>query len=281
MSFILSSVNKLLLNLLIAFNNDILNTSGKWPEFVLKNMDKQRLVLMFTIFVILWGLYFFNPYSIFEEENKLFFTVSTFLFSIYTGFFIARQGKRYSEIRRQISKFDGEMTTVYRVAENFGKKIQEGLKKIIRKHYDKILKLRQWDYYFLNKTTTIKEIQTVYSENVKENKVAVVKAQSLRITFNSLRALQTIRKQLVMLHNERISLFQWMLTILLALMLLTSLSVIPSYMSVLNSFIKAIASTFVVFMCVLLLELDRLKLFESNLGENSAQDVIDIINDKK
>jgi hypothetical protein len=237
---------------------------------------------MFSIFVLLWVLYFFNPYSILEEETKLFFTVATFLFSIYTGFFISRQGVRYSQIRKQISVFDGEMTTLYRVSESFGKNIKDKIAKVLKKHYNHILKNKIWDYHLVNKTDTYKTVHKIYRDELKDERIhSSIQAQSLRITFNSLRNLQSARKQLIMLHNERISLFQWLLTTLLALMLLTALTVIPSHLSILNSFIKAIASTFVVFMCVLLYELDRLKLFESTLGENSAQDVVDIIKGKK
>ena len=61
----------------------------------------------FALFVALSFVYYHIPFET-PETNAIFLTISTFLFSIFAGFFISRQGGRYSQIRTQIAEMDGE-----------------------------------------------------------------------------------------------------------------------------------------------------------------------------
>jgi len=98
-------------------------------------MLKVYVSLMFIgLSVIYYGINF--NYNI---DYAVFLTIATFLFSIFTGFFISRQGKRYSNIRDQQAIFNGEMNSIYRHFNYLGDKIQNEVKKIIRAHYKIIL----------------------------------------------------------------------------------------------------------------------------------------------
>src|SRR5690606_3246857 len=89
------------------------------------------------------------------DTDKVFITITTFFFSIFTGFFITRQGTRYTKIREIISSYDGKMSGIFRVTENISPKLQEEVGTIITEHYTKLLETRSWDYHFTHPSKTI------------------------------------------------------------------------------------------------------------------------------
>ena len=82
---------------------------------------------------------------------------------------------------------------------------------------------------------------------------------------------------MVALHKERIPQFQWVLVYFLAAILLLTVSTISSESYLLGAVLKGAFSSTVIFVLVLLHEFDRLKFFETTIGEYSAKDVLDII----
>ena len=103
------------------------------------------------LFIVLFIIYYLTPFKL-NVDLGVFLTVATFLFAIFAGFFISRQGNRYSNIRDQISQFDGELSAMYRQLGHIDKKAQKQLAKIIKGHYLKILKNKAWDYNFIHKS---------------------------------------------------------------------------------------------------------------------------------
>lgn len=118
--------------------------------------------LIFFIFISLSILYYYLPFGHIEYYEVL-LTISTFLFSIFTGFFIARQGSRYSAIRDRITEFDGNMSSIYRQFSHLGRELQAEAKKIIEHHYKRIIKHQAWDYNITHKSTAI----TIYTRTVR------------------------------------------------------------------------------------------------------------------
>ena len=82
---------------------------------------------------------------------------------------------------------------------------------------------------------------------------------------------------MVALRDERIPKFQWALIYLLTLILILTVSIIPSQALLLGSVIKSAFIMSVLVVTILLRQLDKLQLFSGKIGENSAKDVIDII----
>lgn len=110
--------------------------------------------LAIILFIVLSTVYYFISFGA-NNSSQIFLTISTFLFAIFAGFFISRQGSRYSAIRDQIAKFDGEMSSIFRQFGHLSIKAQDKAKEIIKKHYQKILTNKAWDYHFLHKSNTI------------------------------------------------------------------------------------------------------------------------------
>lgn len=242
---------------------------------------KARLkILVPIIFVGLSLFYYFLPLKVIDFSN-IFLTIATFLFAILTGFFISRQGKRYSSIRNQITSFDGEMSSIFRSFGHLGKAIQEKVKIIIKNHYNIILKNQAWDYHFTHKSNTITSIHNLCEITLKNKQFTTLKNFSVQRILVSLQNLQKIRKNMVALHNERIPLFQFILVYFLAFILLVTVSIIPSEANILGSILKGAFSSSIIFVVVLLHEFDRLRFFGGTIGENSARDILNIFSGKR
>ncbi|PCI19588.1 hypothetical protein COB64_03540 [Candidatus Wolfebacteria bacterium] len=239
--------------------------------------------IAFIIFIVLSLVFFLiEPLSSIDLNlSSTFLTIATFLFAIFAGFFISRQGTRYSTIRDQITTFDGSMSAIFRFFGHLGTEPQEEARGIIKYHYETILKEKAWDYHFVHKSTTISSMHDLLERVVGDHTLPSLRNFALqRILFN-LRILQVTRKSMIALHTERIPRFQWMLIIFLAAILLVAVSLIPSFHNVLGAILKGAFGSAVIFVLILLSEFDKLKFFEGTIGERSAQDILDIFSGKK
>ena len=95
------------------------------------------LPIFFLAFIALFCFFYFIEIELSADVDRIFLTIATFLFSMIVGFFIARQGVRYSGIREQISLFDGHLSAIYRESGHLGKKAQEHIGEIILDYYKK------------------------------------------------------------------------------------------------------------------------------------------------
>jgi len=110
-----------------------------------------------------------------------------------------------------------------------------------------------------------------------ESDIGKVKNQAVNRIVAGLLDAQKIRKRLVALYEERIPIAQWMLIALLTLILLVTVSLLPSQHAIIASSLKAAFATAVVFVVIILAKFNSLSFFEKAVGEHSAQDVLDTI----
>ncbi len=241
---------------------------------------KKIQFLLLILFIFLSYIYFKYSFGA-ASTDKIFITITTFFFSIFTGFFITRQGNRYTKIREIISSFDGKMSATYRVSGNLSAVVQKKIGQIIKSHYEKILETERWDYHFTNKSATISSVHKVLEEEIGSNKQESLRNQSLGRILTNMGDCQVLRKNMVMIYQERIPSFQWFLICFFMLILLAAVSVIPSAGFILGSVLKSAFVVSIISVIVILHNLDNLHLFERFIGENSARDVVAIINDEK
>jgi hypothetical protein len=236
--------------------------------------------LNFVLFLVFSAVFFFTPIET-ANSNQVFLTVSTFLFSIFAGFFISRQGNRYSIIRGQIASLDGEFSNIYRNFQHFGKTIQEKAKTIIKHDYDVIVKKHDWKYTFAQKTKVVTSLHQLIEDSTNGKEINEVQKQAIERIMTSLGKLQIVRKMMIILTRESIPKFQWLLLVLLAAILLITIIFIPSHYNVIAAVLKGAFAGAIIFVFVLLKQLNKLELFEKTVGEESAQDVLDIFSGKR
>lgn len=212
--------------------------------------------------------------------DKIFLTLSTFLFALLSGFFIARQSARYNELRKLSADFDGDMSSMYRVFGHFGEDAQREGGEIIKKHYEKVLQ-HGWDYPLNNKTTTITDLNKLTHKASEQYGTDGIKGAAVSRILFVLSGTQRVRKGMAALYKERIPRFQWTLVYLLAAILILVVSTIDSAGLLLGSAVKAAFVVAVFSIVILLKRLDALMLFSGTVGEHSARDVIEIIEGNK
>lgn len=237
------------------------------------------LITIFFVFLGFVGLYYFSPLA--GISDKTFITTSTFVFAIFSGFFISRQGSRYNEIRKSVSSIDGNFSSIYRLSGHLGFDVQEKIGQAIKAYYQNIITSKIWNYNFINKTSTLTDVHNILG-SLDPKKISPLSATALSVNMRCLSDIQIERKRLIAMCEERIPVFQWITTYFLSLALIFTLLVaVPSRGLLAESFLKAVFSISIVIVMILLKKLDSLKLFGGIIGEHSARDVVDIIEDRK
>lgn len=238
------------------------------------------IILLTLIFILVTYFSYFN--NIGQEFDRVFVTLATFLFSIFTGFFISNQNGRYGKIRDILSQFDGKLSSIYRAGMHLGEDFHKKIGEIIKNHYEVIIQKNSWDYNFVNKSSTITSLHLVL-QNFCDNKekISEIEKQALGRITSALSDLQPLRKQIVALREERIPFFQWVLVVLFGLSLLITVFSLPSFGFLIGSILKGAFTVSIISVLIILKSFDNLSFFEGRIGEHSARDVLDIISGGK
>ena len=237
------------------------------------------LALIFIVLPALSVAYYVIQFG--ELVDRLFLSVSTFLFSIFAGFFITRQGTRFNKVRETVNKFDGLMSSIYRTSGHISAELQKEIGKVILAHYKKIASTKQWSYHFEHKSSTLVSIHTLLDEHVVEDDVTKLSNQAIGSIVKGLGAIQNIRKQMLALNKERVPREQWALMLIFLFMLVGAVSTLPSVGMLFPAILKAAFVVSVISVMYILYRLDNLMFTEELMGEESAQDVMAIIKGKK
>lgn len=234
------------------------------------------IFISLPILTVLYYLLSFGP-----EVDKVFLSISTFLFSIFTGFFISRQASRFNKVRETVTKFDGLMSGVYRSSGHISKKLQTAIGKVIIKHYDRVFETGKWNIHFLEKSSTLVDIHKLLDKHVVEDEITKLPNQALGAVVKSLAAAQDVRKQMVALHEERIPTEQWILIGFFAVILVGTVSTMSSVGFLFPSVLKAAFVISIFSVLLILYRLNNLVYTEKIMGQHSAEDVVGIINGER
>jgi hypothetical protein len=155
--------------------------------------------------------------------------------------------------------------------------LQKAFGERITQHYAVMVEHGAWDYHLTHKSTTLTDLHALLATNTDDSTVTKLGNQALGSIIKDLADCQTLRKQLVALREERVPVEQWCLIIFFALMLMCTVSVLPSSGALFPSLLKAAFIVSVGTVILILYRLDTLRFSERMMGERSAQDVLDII----
>jgi hypothetical protein len=238
------------------------------------------------VFILLFLFFFFIYYFIplFQKETStILLTIATFIFSIFAGFFISRQNTRHTEIRDELSRFDGGVTALYRNFTLLGSEAEEKVRKIILDYYNSFLNNSELDTLMFNKK--IHFLHPLYQllQHIAEKQTfSGLQTEAMKLILSALYTLQVLRKRIIILYEERIPLSQWVLLYVLALILLGTLSVvIESHLLFFAAALKAAFASSIIFIIIMLHRLTILSFYEKVVGSRSAQDVIDVIEGRR
>lgn len=215
------------------------------------------------------------------EVDRTFLSVSTFLFSIFAGFFISRQASRFNRVRESVTAFDGKLSSVYRASGHVSEALQKAVGKVITKRYQKLLSGSDWHTPFTEKSTTLRDIHALLEKHVVEDEVTKLSNQALGGMVKGLANCQDLRKQMIALYEERIPKEQWVMILFIVSMLVTTVSALPSTGELFVSILKAAFVVSVFSVMFILYKLNNLSYTERLMGEHSAEDVLNLIKGSK
>ncbi len=246
-----------------------------------QNINDMLIFVVIIIFILAFLGYLIMPEVRAVPLNDVYIEMAIFLFTVISGFTVSRQNNRYRQIMKEITSFDGSVSAMYREFAHFGIEYQDKFQQIALDHYEPVIREHEWDYNIVNKSNTLTNTYALVKDALEDERIAHIEHSSVAEIKKQLSDMQKNRKDMIALHAERIPQFQWFVISFLALMLILTVSSISSYGDVIESLLKASFATAILATIVMLKRLDTLDLFESFLGEHSAQDVIDIFDGKK
>ncbi len=248
---------------------------------MLKNIDyKFWLILGFIVF---YGSYVFFVDITIEAYAELIAAI-VFFFALFSGFFIARQNDRFNTIDETISKENALFSYLYRIS-GLLPNIQEEVREIVMRHYQKIKSSKNWAYHTENASTTITDIVNAFAkmdddENIEKAEKPAANTAA-EIIWDTVLDLQLSRKRIVVLKSQKLLLFQWGLVYLLGILLIFSFNFIPNIEGkVYVDLLKILFGTTVFMVIILLKQLNDLTLFGKNYSEAGADDVLWIVEEK-
>lgn len=237
--------------------------------------NKYFFIISLLIFLAGYSIYVFLLNFNVDNYSDI-IVATTFFFTLFSGFFITRQNDRYSKIADEISNTDGLFSLLYRVA-GAVPSVQEKVREALRDHYQKILDSDNWAYHILNPSTTITQIFNAYNSATGED--AEKLGQFGDAFGGAFASVQVSRKRMVMLYDEKLLPLQWALVFILGALMVVSFNFIPNHTFIIN-ILKIIFGVAVLFVILLLKQLDELSIFGKDFNKRTANDIIRIIDEK-
>ena len=203
----------------------------------------------------------------------------TFFFTLFSGFFITRQNDRFTSIAEEISNTDGDFSLLYRIA-GVVPWAQDKIRDALRDHYKKILESNNWAYHLLNPSTTITKVFNAYREvNDKNDDDADKLSHFSDASGGAFDDVQQSRKKMIMLYQQKLLPLQWAIIYILGLLMVVSFNFIPNH-TIIVDIMKIFFGVAVLFVILLLKQLDDLSIFGKDFNKQTANDMLRIIDEK-
>ncbi len=153
-----------------------------------------------------------------SEEITLILTVSTFLFAILAGFFIAKSMSRFNEIRNSEGRTDSLMLTLYKTSQIQGKEFSNKIKEYLDNY-----NIINYDIELKDASSTYKKTNPyfikIWDELISlKNKNPVICEKIIDI----LKEIEENRNLTSTLSKERINKGQWIVLIILSTIVISA-----------------------------------------------------------
>ncbi|MDQ5962826.1 MAG: hypothetical protein QG653_633 [Patescibacteria group bacterium] len=229
------------------------------------------IVLVLVLSSVTYSSFFFSPMF---EVDRTYLSSATFLFSVFNGFFIARQANRYNDVRNLVSKIDANLSIIYRESTHIGGAFTKKIGSIILGYYE--MRKKGWNDYIMHKSTTIADFHKAIDAQYKKANDGI-KGEAMRKMMLVIDDMQIQRKALITLNEEKVTRYQYTIVFLLAVVLVAMFLSLDTSGHLVESFMKGVLISVVGVVVWMLHKFDELHVFEGVVGEHSARDVIDII----
>lgn len=237
-------------------------------------MGKLYIFLIIS-FIVLYSLFVFSVDLSTNLASEI-IVASVFFFALFSSFFITRQNERYTRIVEILADRDGSFSYLYRIS-SLVPRIQKDVREIIREHYNKILSSNNWAYHEFNPSQTLTKLTKAFGD-ISNEEIEGKTSSAYETIWQTIFQLQQTRKRVIVILNERLLVFQWLIIYILALILIISFNFLYSESLIIN-LLKIIFSTTVFLVIILLKQLNDLSIFGKNFSHHIAKDVINILDE--
>jgi hypothetical protein len=200
--------------------------------------------LTFLLFVL-------EPYSIPSVDTIL--AVSTFLFGIFIAFSISDRHNRLDKIRENDSSERANIVSLYYISFIFGKKFAEKLKAVLDEYLQATLDYTIFDYH--RTEPCFRKAFGFFRDVPLKSRKQELKYSYIMEMFNNI---SIGRSRTIGLIEDRISLFEWAINLILAVTIISSLFLLDISNDLLLILVTLISFA-VVILIYFLYELDSLK----------------------
>ena len=223
------------------------------------------LVISLILFMMVYSLYVFYFNLDIQDYSDIIVAV-TFFFTLFAGFFITRQNDRYTSIAEEISNTDGDFSLLYRIA-GVVPWAQDNVREALKWHYKKILESNNWAYHLLNPSNTITQVFNAYRDVNDKNDEDADKLSHFSDASGGA------------FDQQKLLPLQWSIIYILGLLMVISFNFIPNH-TLLVDVMKIFFGVAVLFVILLLKQLDDLTIFGKDFNKQTANDMLRIIEEK-
>jgi len=223
-------------------------------------------VIFFTILAI--ALPVFTP----GEDINLILTVSTFLFGIFSGFFISNRWSRYSRIKTLLTNETGVLISVYILSKIIGKEFAKKIANLIDKYLIEAFLYEIYEYNEKTDELFYKFLYTVKDIRPKTIQQKEAISQIIKIMGGT----PSGREETYFLEKTKLPKFMYWVIWILAAIIIFCLFYIRTG-SITYSFITILLSTSVILVVLVLRDLDNLRWDEKVLAFDIYYRVYDAI----
>lgn len=206
-----------------------------------------------------------------SDQVQLILTVSTFLFAILAGFFIARLNQRYDMVQELLAEEDAHWLTFYKTAAFFDNGFRAKLADLLDEYY-----VRAFDsdtlYFYKQTAPTFLKIYDAFAQA----KVVDPDRNALEPMIDILMQLEERRNKISVRALEKVRLGQWTMLFILAAIILFSLYYLKdqTWVSVAST---VLLSTALVLVLLTMRDLQNFRLGGELIAVESGQELFEFI----
>lgn len=215
----------------------------------------------------------FIPVQEAGEDVTTILTISTFLFAIIAGFFIARLNKRYDSMREFTADEDSYFLSLFKTSKFFGPKIENKIKQHIDDYYVIVN-----DYELGSYKPSAEHLHAIYDElnKVELSKMGGKAQQSFDGMLDYISKIEVSRNKSSVIFEEKLSLGQWLIMIILTGIIVYSQFVlrVPELYS---HIITVLLTSVLVLILLMMRDLQKFRLNGELLLTESGEEIFDFI----
>lgn len=217
---------------------------------------------------------YFLPARTPVEHIDLVLTISTFLFAILAGFFIARLNSRYDKVISYISDEDSYWLSLYRSARVISDKFANKIGDIIDMYYIVAFTGEVGNFYYKDTTPYLEmAYNEIYKLKLPASKNAVVAFEK---TIDYLTEIEKSRNQSAVYTRDRLTVGQWLVLFSLSGVIIFCMLFLE-LPPVFGQILTVILSTILILVLLIIRDLQNLRLGGYALSIESGQEVFECI----